>query len=162
MAQKHLISLLIVCSTAGCYTFRPLPADQIAIGSRVRASLSEDGAEKLRDALGDAGVSEQVEAELLGRDPSELQLSVGRRVRAEGYTERLLTQRVAVARDDVIVLEVKELDRTRTAVLGATALAAGFGIVIKAFSGGPNTPRGGGPPPTSETVIPLQLRITLP
>ena len=159
VVTRRLVSLLALACPAwasGCYTYAVVPAERLAPGEDVRVVLAGS-------PLADAGVpGASVEGELLSREEGALMLYVPAGTRQVGFHSEVLSQRVRIAEASVLVLERRELDRGRTALLlGGLGLGVGA-LAWKALggeAGGQTTnPPGDG---TSAAVLPL-VRVRLP
>ncbi len=141
---------------AGCYQFIPLDPGAVRAGTRVRAQLTPGGAERLAAAVG-SGTEERVEGRIVEVAPNGgLLLEVYRSPREApvGVSSRTLASRVSLQARELAGLELKQLDRGRTALfLGGSALMAGI-LVTLAFSTYGRGSEGGGPP-VDEAVVPL-------
>jgi hypothetical protein len=94
--------------------------------------------------------------------PDSLLLTVPTTVPDGGYRTTVLTQDIAFPQSDVVGVEVRKLDNTRTALVTAAAGIAAFFVVRQAQGGGnaAGKPPGGGGPP--ENRVPAWLRLVLP
>ncbi|MBI4539216.1 MAG: hypothetical protein HY704_06895 [Gemmatimonadetes bacterium] len=133
MSRAAILIAALPFVSAGCFSYVAASAGDVPVGTAVRAHLSRDGAAKLRDVLGTD--DQQVDGKVLGRDGEALYVGVPRRLRGEGYQERVLEQRVTVPVGDIVALEVRELKRTRTAAVVAAATAVTFAALLELFSG---------------------------
>lgn len=122
-----LCSLSILGSTA-CYTYAPTSLDVLPVDSRVRARLST--AEQDRLQLGELLQREDrvLEGRVTAPDADTLRLLVTVLPAEDwGFRTRELRQQLAIPRNGIVELEIKELDRTKTglvAAIGSVALAA--------------------------------------
>lgn len=162
MRSKWTLLAVVLITSVGCYRYQPVRPDEVAVGATVRLRLAETAAERLREALNDPDLDRTLDGEVVGQDAGSLLLSVERQVRSMGYTAKVLAQRVDVPRGDILGLELKELDRTRTGVIGGAVLAAGFYLIIKALKGESLQPGEPGSPPTTESIVPARFRIPFP
>jgi hypothetical protein len=79
-----------------------------------------------------------------------------------GYRTTVLTQDIVLPQSDVVGVEVRKLDNTRTALVTAAVGIAAFFVVRQAQGGGNaagKPPDGGGPP---ENRVPAWFRLVLP
>lgn len=129
MIRISLIASAILL--AGCYRFTPVPLGTVPPGTEVRIQLSDEGQETLEGFTGSP--RSEVGGQLIewGED---VVLSV--RVPAvAGMVDRGLRSRVSVAANHVIAVDVRERDRTKTAILtGSLIIVAGVAIAA-AISG---------------------------
>jgi len=156
-----LLLLLLLLPTAACYRYVTTDAHQLQAGDEVRARLSQAQARELdpvllRDARTLGGTV------LEPGDPILLQVPVG--ARAAGAPGPSLNQRILVPRSEMLEVELRSLDRTRTALVVGGAMGLGLGVVIHGLTreaGGDTRPVD--PPPAESPVyrIPI-LRFILP
>ena len=137
------------CSIAlavACYRYVPASLDVVPSGSAVRATLSTEAQFALRDSLGQW--RQTVQGTLVERDGDRLLLAVRTDAADWRPGAPALYQRIAVTPRDVLQVEVKRLQRGRTAGLFAVLAAAATLSVIELIRrGNPGTPSGGGGPP---------------
>jgi hypothetical protein len=91
-----------------------------------------------------------------------LLLTVPTTVPDGGYRTTVLTQDIVLPQSDVVGVEVRKLDNTRTALVTAAVGIAAFFVVRQAQGGGNaagKPPDGGGPP---ENRVPAWFRLVLP
>ena len=141
---------------AGCYRYVPVETATVPPGARVRAQLSAEGTERVRAGTGTADRG-RVEGRVVERAADGallLELPAGPAEAPVGVSARRLRARVTLPARDLVSLELRQLDRKRTAffVAGSGALAA---LLVKlAFdtSGGGSESGGGG---VDEAVVPI-------
>lgn len=147
MRGAHALCLCAVALSLGCYAFVPATLDAVPAGASVRALLSTEAQLALRDSV---GLRQQtVQATLVDRGEDRVLLAVRAEDDAWRVGSRALYQRVTLAPRDVLQVEMKRLDRGRTAgLLGALAVVATVGVIQAFRKGNPGTPGppGGGPP----------------
>lgn len=126
---------------SGCYRYVPEPVETIAPGTAVRARVTAPEAERLTPVLGRS--TRLVHGELVERSSEGLMLQV----RGVGSTTgTALYQRVTLLPSAVQELEVRTLDRWKTAGL-AGAVVAGVAAAILQLSSQSETSTGEGPTP---------------
>ncbi|MBI4539215.1 MAG: hypothetical protein HY704_06890 [Gemmatimonadetes bacterium] len=130
MARSLWLALSILL--AGCYRYVPARMGGVPPGTAVRVHLTEEGARRLEELTGRE--RRQVSGELLGW--GEQVLISAAVPAADGMVDRGLRQRIIVARDEVVAVEVRELDRVRTVVLVAGVAAGATAAIVGAFTGG--------------------------
>ena len=137
------LALILLLTVSGCARWVPAQLGTVPPGTDVRLRLSEDGAEQLEEMTG-AGTTEvtgellQWEPEVLvstALGPSAMRLDPG------------LRQRLVLDPDNVIAIDVREVDRTRTGLLvGGVVAVAGSAIawalvnIIRGSEGAPTSP----------------------
>jgi hypothetical protein len=135
-------SALLFPLLAGCYTYAPVEPAAAPAGVEVRARISASAAERIANlvSLADRRILigklvENVDGTMTMEVPSVTPM------RAAGAVETL-HQRVSLARSEVVELETRRLDRTRTGALVAVGIAAVAATVAKALQGEPAVERG--------------------
>lgn len=147
MTSGLALGVFLAGTLASCYTYAPVDEGFPAPGVEARAYLT--GSARLR--MSDLLVPDQrwIEGVVLRTGPDEIVLGVSRRPPPGTPSGRILTQEVPLTRDDVGVLEVRELDRFRTGLVTGTLVAAGAAILVSIIRGrGEDTrdpPTNGGP-----------------
>ena len=130
-----------------CYRYVPASLDVVPSGSAVRATLSTEAQLALRDSLGLRRPT--VQGTLVQRDGDRLLLAVRTDAAEWRPGAPALYQRIAVTPRDVLEVEVKRLQRGRTAgLLAVLAAAATISVIELIRRGNPGTQSsgGGGPP----------------
>jgi len=112
-----------------CYRYVPASLDVVPSGSAVRATLSTEAQLALRDSLGLR--RQTVQGTLVERDGDRLLLAVRTDAAEWRAGAPALYQRIAVTPRDVLQVEVKRLQRGRTAGLLAVLAAAATISVIE-------------------------------
>jgi len=143
-ALDRLVACLLLPALAGCYTYTVVTPDRVKPGQDVRARLRAEASDQLTQLLGaDASL---LEGELIAHEENELVLFVPAATRQVGFHSETLKQRVRVPESSVLLLERRQLDRTRTTLMAA-AVGLGVGAIAwNALSGqaGANTATGPG------------------
>lgn len=144
---KGVLGVAVAALSVGCYTYAPVTLDAVPVGAEVRALLSTEAELALRDSLGMN--LHPVQGTLVDREQGRLLLSVRAGVGARELGSQVLYQRVGVAPQDVLRVDVRRLQPTKTVALAvaiagvATLVTLGaFGKLNPGGSGG----GGGGPP----------------
>lgn len=145
MTRAGLI-LAFLLTVSGCARWVPAQLGTVPPGTDVRLRLSEDGALRLEELTGAGAV--EVTGELLQWEP-EVMVSTGL---AGAGANPALRQRIVVDPDEVVGIDVREVDRTRTGLLvGGVVAAAGSAVawalvnIIQGSEGAPNGPPTDGP-----------------
>jgi hypothetical protein len=158
-----LASIAIVAA-AGCYRYEIIPIAQLQPGMEVRTRLSGDAVDRARRSTETpAGMLDGfiVRGQVARVGHDSLQLTIPTTVSDGGYRTSVLTQDVSLPQSDVVGVEVRQMDKTKTALMTAAAGIAAFFIVRQAQGGGNavgKPPGGGGPP---ENRIPVDFRLLL-
>jgi hypothetical protein len=129
--------------SVGCYTYVPATLDAVPVGTEVRALLSTEAELALRDSLGVE--FRPLHGTLVERHDGRLLLSVRTGIGARELGSQLLYQRIGVTPQDVLRVDVRRLQRTKT-VAFAVAIAAAATVVTLGALGklNPGSPGGGG------------------
>jgi hypothetical protein len=153
------VVMTLLVALGGCYSNRPATLETLAPGQRVRVTVAPSWGEEITQLLGSSGRT--LEGELAQIVGNAFYLSVPSGVRQEGFRFETLHQTIRLEQADVLVIERKQLDRGRTAlVMGilATGLTA---VLIDTFSGktGGDTRQPPGEIPSDARVPGRFLRI---
>lgn len=139
---RSLGALLALGMLSGCYNYAPVGMDAVAPGAEIRANLTTEKSFELERDLGER--RSVVEGEVVEAGPLALLLSVPWTYRDPRLGQTALRQRIRVQENEVIRLEMRTLDRPRSAiVLGAVGVVAGV-ILFHIF----------GPDEVGETIRP--------
>ena len=146
--------LAVVALTAvvfgGCYSYQVVPVEQAPVGETVRARVSPAEAERLREVIGrDDRV---VEGELLAPPDSSLLVAVRTSVVDASVQTH---QRVAVPRQGLLELEVRRLDRWKTAGITAVVVGVASALAITQFNAEKPTENGGKNGTNKSVMLPL-------
>ena len=147
--------VILVC---GCARWVPARIGEVPVGTDVRLRLSEEGADQLEELTG--GRQSQVSGQLLEWG-SEVMVSAALRAAGAGANSSGLRQRFVVDEEDIVGVDIRELDRTRTGIfLGVVAAVAGSAIVwvvSELVGGGTAGPTDPPPPGPSEPFVRLRI-----
>lgn len=140
----RLLLLGFLPALQGCYSHSVIPVENAPVGADVRARISAAEAERLQEVLGRE--YRVLRGEVVGEEPGGLLLQVPATV---GASSRRLNQRVVIPEPEILELEVRALDRWRTAGLVAALAAVGGYLVAAQFgdddaSDTSSPPRGSG------------------
>ena len=126
-----------------CYTYVPATLEAVPVGTEVRAMLSTEKELALRDSLGVE--LRPLHGTLVDRQDGRLLLSVRTAIGSRELGSQVLYQRVAVTPEDVLRVDVRRLQRTKTAAFAFALAGAGTLLVIATVAIlRPGTPGGGG------------------
>ena len=148
-------ALLALVLLAGCYRYVPQRPESIAPGTDVRIHLSADGVRRIGEAYGSASGVLEGRLESWG---SDVEVTVPVEA-APGMLDRGLRNRIVVPQADVVGIELRERDATRTAALsvalgGVTALTA-IAVFGGVFGGGTEPED----PLPEDVLVPFWLQI---
>lgn len=126
MKPRRLATLCAVLLVApGCYSYSPTGFQTVAPGIDVRANLTTEKSFELERELGERRTV--LEGEVLEADPSSFLLSVPWTYRDPRLGQTALRQRIRLQESEVIQVEIRSLDRGRSALLfGALGAVGGF------------------------------------
>ena len=148
-----------------CYRYVPAEMAAVPLGSDVRAHLTGDGVEAMRSSFGPDVHS--VEGPLVEWDEEGVGVLTEMYLSRPGFPATTLTDTVRLLPHHLAGVEMKKLDRKRTAgftavVVGGMAAALWAG---KAFGGSSDdNGEGGGPDPEASVIfrIPISLPFNIP
>ena len=154
--MKGLLAVVVLAAlTSGCYRHVPVSLEDVLTGSEVRVHLSGNAAWRMQEELGQERRQLVGKAERRGPEFAILVpfSPVG------GARQAGLRQRVALDRQEIMSVDLRELDRRRTGMLVAGIGAAIVFVGVRALTGTPRTPTDPDPlnPPEEEDgiVIPM-------
>lgn len=145
--SRALLGVLGTALSLGCYTYVPATLDVVPVGTEVRAVLSTEAEVALRDSLGLE--LRPLRGTLVDRQDGRILFSVRTAIGSRELGSRLLYQRIGVTPQDVLRVDVRRLQRTKTVAfavaLASVATIVTLGALGKLNPGGPGG-GGGGPP----------------
>jgi len=148
--------LLILVIASGCYHYVPAEPGDAPAGTTVRVRVTDTQTRRFEDVV--PVVGRMIQGKVVEQDPTILLLDVPIMTDLRGNRVETVSQRIDLPQADVIDLEIRSLDRGKTAlVIGGAGLAAAI-LVTRTLSGAFNsdTPNPGG---GTEIVVPFFLRI---
>jgi hypothetical protein len=156
---------LALLATVGCYHYEVVPLAALQPGMEVRTRLSGDAVERARrNSDAPAGMLEgfTIRGQVARVSADSLQLTIPTSVSEGGYRSSVLTQDILLPNADVVGVEVREVDKLKTALVTAGVGIAAFFIARQAQGGGQalGKPSGGGGPP--ENRVPIGFSVPLP
>lgn len=158
MTRACLLVVLLM-TVSGCARWVPSQLGTVPTGTDVRLRLSEDGVQRLEELTGEN--TPEVTGELVQWEP-EVILSTALAPSTAGSAGRGLRQRVVVNPNDVVSIDVREIDQTRTRLfVGGVVAVAGSAIawaVVNLVRGSEGAP---GVPPTDVPSEPF-VRLRFP
>lgn len=157
---RMALLLAAVGLLSGCH--RWVPAEQLPLpaGTRVRAQLSSEGQETARRFFGPG--AGDVEGPIVEWGDEDVSFLVSTLLLRDGFPATTINDTLRIPRAQVIDFEVRELDKSRTAlfVSGVVGLAVGAVLAARAISSGDDPGgEGGGEPPPEAWVIRIPLAI---
>jgi len=136
--------LILLAPSSACFQYRAAPPAELAVGSYTAVALSDSGAQLLAPAVGPRAV--RLQGRLVQAERSALTVSVSSIVRSPSQEESWPSEWVRVPLSAVQQVQVRRLDRPRSALL-ASAVLVGIlttRLVIDANSGSGGTSGAGG------------------
>jgi len=158
MKISRFSSVLLSLAAVGCHTYQPIPLDEIQPSMEVRARLSAEGAEAIARDHPIAG--REVDGAVLESNSEELVILVPLRYSAGFRSEPLIVRPVGIPNQDLLEVELKKLDWTRTgavAVAGAALLSFIVSQSLDGHGGGDDPGKPGGDP--YDAIIPFHISI---
>lgn len=157
MRLLRTMLLLSLAVAASCYTWVPHEGARPPAGTDVRVRVTDDGGDELRTIYGPHEGS--VAGPLTSWDAENVGILVRTTVQRPGFTATTLTDTIQVPTRLVSGIDVKELDRSRTAWFTAGVVAGSVGLVLasRALSGGDEPNEGGGPPIDEAPIIRIPI-----
>lgn len=150
--HRSVLGLALVALT-GCYSYTLAPVESVSPGTGVRARVTPAEAARLARILGRE--NRVLSGEFVGEEDGGLLLQVGSV--ADPATGRLF-QRVTIPRAELVELEIRRLDRWKTAGVAGAVAAAVIYASLQAF--GDESEAGGREPGGVDAVgIPLRWFI---
>jgi hypothetical protein len=139
---------------AGCYTYAPVQASSLQPGMGVRARVSAMASEQIAPLLG-ASDARVITGKFVENTTGAMIVEVPTMVPARAGTPvQSLYQRISIAPGQLVELESRQLDRTRTTLIVGAAALIGGSAAIAALKGGPGIDH---PPGGSSTDARLPL-----
>ncbi len=127
---------------AGCYNYRVVPLELVPVRSAVRIRISAAEAERVGAVLGRE--DRVLDGELLAKDAGDgILLAVSTSAGADATGVGPIHQRISIPRAGVLEVEVRRLNKAKTAGVIAAVGAATAAAAIAAF-GGVKSPFGSG------------------
>lgn len=146
--------LLLPLGVGGCYSLTAASIETLQPGHQVRVTLAPARGPEISQVL---GASDRLEGELSEIVDGAFFINVPSGVRQEGFRFERLHQTLRIERSDVLLIERKQLDPTRTALVVGAAGIAVAAVVLDTFAG-----KTGGDPKNPPVDIPSDVRIPSP
>jgi hypothetical protein len=147
--------VLLLVPLMACYRYTPVRSSELPMGVHVRAHLSAEGRENLEFVP--RRNPRSVEGEVVRLEGGTFFLEVRMPVDPQRPVDRPLAQTITLAPEDIVAIELKEPDRTRTAALiGGVGVA--FGLVALMILSGKGENRDDELPPPPELRVSIPLR----
>lgn len=169
MIRRPVVLCLFAVFSNACYKYTNIRTDEVPVGAPVRVQLSDDGEQRIRDVVGLAGMGfngRQLRGHVLRAEQDGVLLSVpwAARQNASWDDSQNIEQRIRVRHEEIRVIEMREIQRTKTAVIaasGATAVAFLIVRMLGGKKGGTVVTTSPGPDEMIATVVLLTLPLGL-
>lgn len=155
---RRCVLLLLLLSSPGCYSYRVTTLDALRPGDGVRVRISPEEAERLvavrlsDDRLVMADVLEQSASTLLVETHAAPVVAPG---------SRPLRQRISIPVQEIREVELREMDRLKTGLVGGVIAAATAWLLIEQLQGGSGQPDVD-PPETPDMVSTRRTWLRFP
>ncbi len=156
---RLLLATTLVLATIACHSYRPAALASLNSGDQVRARLTPEQHEELRDLL--LGGDRLVEGTVLETAADSVLMEVPVVTVAEGIRMRSYSQRIRVAVAGITEVELRAVDRGRTWGMAAAVGAVGGGLLWYEFGRRSRRDSATPPPPPEEGPPRLVFRIPL-
>jgi hypothetical protein len=120
---------LMVSTTAGCFTAKPVVGEPLPAGTEVLVKVTDAGRVNLAAQLGPS--VDVIEGRLISRDASAITLAASSVSLLQGGHQVWSGERISIEADQVALLSKKQFSKGRTAVVTAAVL----GVVIVVAKG---------------------------
>ena len=153
--MSRALTVVLVVLLTGCYSYVADRPGTIPPGSDVRLRLTQDGVQRIGEAYGSAtGVLEgKLES---WADEVVVTIPVPP---TPGMLDRGLRNRIVVQQSDIVGIERRERDRTKTAALSISIGVLTAGMAIAMFSGVFGGTQNTDVPLPEDVVVPFWLKI---
>lgn len=149
---RSLLAVLLL-PLAGCYSHAVTSLDAVSPGQQVRITVTPASRAQISPLVGSERPT--LEGELAEiTDDGAFYMTVPSGVRQEGFSFETLYQKLRFAQEDVVAIETRRINRSRTALL-----LGGMGVVVTAVILDTFTGRSGGNTEQSPGENPAQVRI---
>ncbi len=158
MRLTHSLLAVWWTTLAGCYSYQAIDLEEVRADMQVRARVTPAQAEELAPVL--PGEDRLIEGTVIDNGSYELQLLVPVTSATHRGRTETLSQRLSIPYAGIAEVELRELDRWKTGVVGTVgALVVGF-VLYETLSKGSSgeTPGGGGPGP-EDARIPVRMPV---
>ncbi len=143
---------------AACYVYQPVGLSELAPGDEVRVRVTSEAVDRAEPAV---VLDRDVEGVFAGLEGEDFLLDVAVGTQDSGFRNQSLNQRIDLRTQDLLDVERRSLDQTRTGVVlgtvGAVAAVAAFSAFSK--SGGTTSTT---PPTPGDGIVVQILRFALP
>jgi hypothetical protein len=147
---------LSIIVSAGCYHYLPVEPGDVPPGSTVRVRVTDAQTRRFENVVPVDG--RLIQGKIIEQDPAVLLLEVPILTDLRGNRVETVSQRIDLPRSDVLDMEIRSLDRGKTALVFGVGGVAAVALVTRTLVGAFNSDNPT-PPPGSEIVVPFFLRL---
>jgi hypothetical protein len=158
---KSVVGLFAVATLVGCYTYLPITLASATPGMEVRARVSATTAAQLGPSLGISD-ARLLSGPVVQNETEGLTLKVPTVPAGTIGAQEGLFQQVLISRGDLLELETRQLDRTRTGVAIGAAFVAATAITVAALHGRSTGDNAVVEPPANFNIGVLRIRLGAP
>ncbi|MEX2527344.1 MAG: hypothetical protein WEA09_06860 [Gemmatimonadota bacterium] len=149
---------LAIILTSACYSTIPVRLEAVSPGQELTVHLDAETSQRLSLAEGYSVRYIAGRLDALRGDSLTVSIAAGQRV--QGMLMNPTRRNFNLARQDVVLVEQREFDRGRSALLAGGIIGGIVATVLQARGGGGGSGDGGGEaPPPSPFVIPIPIFI---
>jgi hypothetical protein len=135
----------------GCYTYAPTTLEAVPVGTEVQALLSTEAEGVLHDSLG--LTLRPLRGTMVDREPGRVLFAVRTGSGSPAFGSQPMYQRIGVAPQDILRVDVRRLHRGKTGALMVTAALVATLVTLGALGKlNPGGPDGGGGGPAEQVV----------
>ena len=116
--------MLLVATSPACYEYRDASPTVVRPDETVHVVLSGEAATSLAGTIGPNATS--IDGRVLAVDSTRMRLAVTQIARAVGPEQFLESEPIDVPTHGALVVSIRSMDRSRTALLAFTGILAGF------------------------------------
>ncbi|MBV6522503.1 MAG: hypothetical protein MNPFHGCM_02651 [Gemmatimonadaceae bacterium] len=155
--RHAVIAVTLLPFGTGCYRYAPVKMTDVSPGMDVRARVSAEASARIAPLLGVTS-ARTLTGTLITSVPDTIMVEVpATGVPDPGTVGPALSQRISIPRSDLVELEVRSLNRARTAAIVGGSAVVLVSLLLNVMKGDPameKTPGGGG----SESIGPVFQR----
>jgi hypothetical protein len=149
--SRIVLSVAAAALSLGCYTYAPITLEAVPVGTEVQALLSTEAEGVLHDSLG--LTFRPLRGTVVDREQGRVLIAVRTSSGSPAFGSQPMYQRIGVAPQDILRVDVRRLHRGKTGALVVTvalaATLATLGALGKLSPGGRD---GGGGGPAEQVV----------
>jgi hypothetical protein len=132
MRPRHLIPIL--CVLCGCYESVPIELNSVQPGTKIRATLTDAGADSLARYLGPS--VETVDGRLISTSDSNVAIGVTSVAMKSGQDQFWKGETVAIPRYALSMVQQRKINKPKSLLLGGALIAALASLRLSGVVGG--------------------------